>query len=223
MNPVSIPEAIALLPGPYVPKDLATVNDAILRVARLEGAFPFHRHEEDELFLCWDGTFRIELDNEEVVTLSPASCSPCRRVSATARSPTSRRTRCWSSASRPASTGTDPHDGHDPRVIFTQRYSSTSLTGDEPGRPRAAGTSSIDTPSRADSLRRAAAISERYTTYASPPPPRPNEARIGSSHGGKAWGRSANSSFAAAVSPNATSTSPSRSRRRAAGTVARSS
>jgi mannose-6-phosphate isomerase-like protein (cupin superfamily) len=68
---ISITEAIAALPGPYVPKDLATVNDAILRVARLEGAFPFHTHEEDELFLCWDGTFRIELDDEKSVVLSP--------------------------------------------------------------------------------------------------------------------------------------------------------
>ncbi len=71
MDPVSIPEAIASLPGPFVPKDLATVNDAILRVARLEGAFPFHRHEEDELFLCWNGTFRIELEGAEPVVLSP--------------------------------------------------------------------------------------------------------------------------------------------------------
>ena len=71
MNPISIPDAIAALRGPYHPKDLAAVNHAILRVARIEGAFPFHRHEEDELFLCWDGTFRIELEGAKPVTLSP--------------------------------------------------------------------------------------------------------------------------------------------------------
>ena len=69
MNPISIPDAIAALRGPYHPKDLAAVNDAILRVARIEGAFPFHRHEEDELFLCWQGSFRIERRDAEPVRL----------------------------------------------------------------------------------------------------------------------------------------------------------
>jgi mannose-6-phosphate isomerase-like protein (cupin superfamily) len=61
-TPTSIPEAIAALPGPYQPADLVNVNDAIVRVARLDGEFPWHRHDEDELFLCWDGEFRIELE-----------------------------------------------------------------------------------------------------------------------------------------------------------------
>jgi quercetin dioxygenase-like cupin family protein len=71
MEPISIPEAIAALPGPWKPRDLATANESIVRIARLHGEFPFHTHEEDELFLCWDGTFRIELEGAEPVVLSP--------------------------------------------------------------------------------------------------------------------------------------------------------
>ena len=69
-RPVSIKDVIAALPGPWQPRDLAVANEAVVRVAKLEGEFPWHHHEEDELFLCWDGTFRVELEGREPVTLS---------------------------------------------------------------------------------------------------------------------------------------------------------
>jgi quercetin dioxygenase-like cupin family protein len=68
--PVSIEEVIGVLPGPWRPRDLVTANDAVVRIARFEGEFPWHEHEEDELFLCWDGSFRIELDGREPITMS---------------------------------------------------------------------------------------------------------------------------------------------------------
>jgi mannose-6-phosphate isomerase-like protein (cupin superfamily) len=69
-QPVSIADITASLPGPWQRQDLVAVNDAIVRVVRLEGEFPWHHHEEDELFLCWDGSFLIELEGSASVELN---------------------------------------------------------------------------------------------------------------------------------------------------------
>ena len=68
---VSIPEVASGTPEAWHPVDLVTANDTIVRLARLDGAFDWHRHEEDELFLCWDGSFRIEMTGAKPVTLAP--------------------------------------------------------------------------------------------------------------------------------------------------------
>jgi mannose-6-phosphate isomerase-like protein (cupin superfamily) len=69
MTVVSVPQSVARLTDAWRPVDLAIANDAIVRLARLDGAFDWHHHEEDELFLCWDGAFRIEMEGTAPVSL----------------------------------------------------------------------------------------------------------------------------------------------------------
>ena len=69
MTVVSVTDAVARLTDAWRPVDLAIANDAIVRLARLDGAFDWHHHEEDELFLCWDGAFRIEMQGTPSVSL----------------------------------------------------------------------------------------------------------------------------------------------------------
>ena len=68
-RPISIIGAARGLERPFEPEDLVSVNDAIVRIAAIEGEFPWHHHDEDELFLCWDGAFRIELRDHDPVDL----------------------------------------------------------------------------------------------------------------------------------------------------------
>lgn len=66
---VSLAGLIASLERPWQPVDVVEADDAIVRLARFEGEFPWHHHDEDELFLCWDGSFRVEMEGRDPVTL----------------------------------------------------------------------------------------------------------------------------------------------------------
>jgi quercetin dioxygenase-like cupin family protein len=68
-GPISIPASVDSLTEAFRPVDLARVNEAVVRLAMVHGQAPWHRHQDDELFLCWEGRFRIELEGRDAVTL----------------------------------------------------------------------------------------------------------------------------------------------------------
>ncbi len=57
---ISLRAEAAALPELWSPRVLARVNDQYLKVARVQGEFPWHAHEaEDELFLVLKGELTI--------------------------------------------------------------------------------------------------------------------------------------------------------------------
>jgi mannose-6-phosphate isomerase-like protein (cupin superfamily) len=69
-NPtISVEHAISSMSAAWSPVDLCEANGNVVRLAKLDGAFHWHHHLEDELFICWKGTFRIELGSGGSVTL----------------------------------------------------------------------------------------------------------------------------------------------------------
>jgi quercetin dioxygenase-like cupin family protein len=70
-KPVSLESACAALTELWSPRIVGRVNDQYIKVARVEGEFPWHAHEaEDEMFLVlrgWLTIGRAEADGGPVV------------------------------------------------------------------------------------------------------------------------------------------------------------
>ena len=59
-RPVSLLESARDLPELWSPRVLAGLNNHLVKVARVQGEFPWHTHEtQDEMFLVLSGTLRI--------------------------------------------------------------------------------------------------------------------------------------------------------------------
>jgi mannose-6-phosphate isomerase-like protein (cupin superfamily) len=67
---VDLEQMVSAITEPWHPVDVVLANETAVRMAMLLGEYPWHHHEEDELFLCWRGSFRIELAGREPVALS---------------------------------------------------------------------------------------------------------------------------------------------------------
>lgn len=70
--PVSLMDACAAVPELWSPRVVAQVNDQYVKVARVQGEFPWHQHDdEDEMFLVLKGALTIGRSTEDggLVTL----------------------------------------------------------------------------------------------------------------------------------------------------------
>ena len=71
LTPVNIESRFKDVTELWSPKVIGRVNDQYVKIARLQGEFVWHAHEdEDELFFVVRGTMRIQLEDGDV-TLGP--------------------------------------------------------------------------------------------------------------------------------------------------------
>jgi mannose-6-phosphate isomerase-like protein (cupin superfamily) len=71
MQKVVIEEKFALFQEHWRPKVVAALNGQEVKLVKVSGTFPWHRHEhEDEMFLVWKGRFRIEF-RDRIVEMGP--------------------------------------------------------------------------------------------------------------------------------------------------------
>jgi len=75
MNRISLEEKFGQLQENWRPKVVADVNGQELKLVKLAGVFPWHRHEnEDELFLVWRGQMTIEFRDRRVTLRAGELC-----------------------------------------------------------------------------------------------------------------------------------------------------
>ena len=62
MEKVNLAQKFSLFSEHYSPKIVGEINDAFVKLAKLQGDFMWHHHEtEDELFLVVKGTLRMRI------------------------------------------------------------------------------------------------------------------------------------------------------------------
>ena len=74
MTKINLDEKFALFDEHWRPKTIAALNGQEVKIVKVQGEFPWHHHaNEDEFFMVWKGTFRVEF-RDRVVTLKPGEC-----------------------------------------------------------------------------------------------------------------------------------------------------
>ncbi len=67
MERINLQKKFSLFSEQWAPKIVAQVNEYQVKIARIEGDFPMHRHEEtDELFFVVQGAIRMDFEDRQV-------------------------------------------------------------------------------------------------------------------------------------------------------------
>ena len=72
VEPISLAEKHAQFEDPWAPRRIARVDDYEIKLAKAEGAFDWHKHDnEDEMFLVTRGLLHIEIEDQDPIVLGP--------------------------------------------------------------------------------------------------------------------------------------------------------
>lgn len=71
MTAIDISTKFALIDEHWRPRVAARLNGQEVKLVKVQGVFPWHRHADiDEMFLVWNGRFRVEF-RDRVVDMGP--------------------------------------------------------------------------------------------------------------------------------------------------------
>lgn len=67
MDKINLAEKLELIDEHWRPKVVGELNGQEVKVVKFQGAFPWHRHEnEDEMFMALKGSFRLEFRDKTI-------------------------------------------------------------------------------------------------------------------------------------------------------------
>jgi mannose-6-phosphate isomerase-like protein (cupin superfamily) len=70
----NLDQKFGLFDDQWRPKVIAAMNGQEIKLVKVKGEFPWHRHQqEDEFFLVWKGRFRVEF-RDHIVEMNPGEC-----------------------------------------------------------------------------------------------------------------------------------------------------
>lgn len=67
MKPFNLNDKFSRIHDHWRPKVVADLNGQELKLVKFQGTFPWHHHEEqDEMFLVWRGSMKVELRDQTI-------------------------------------------------------------------------------------------------------------------------------------------------------------
>ena len=51
----------------WIPKNVEAINNVVLRIAKFDGGYHWHKHDKDELFIVFKGKIKIKTENGNII------------------------------------------------------------------------------------------------------------------------------------------------------------